>query len=119
MPVFAYEIDFGDVSSATTGESTGASHVGQWILTPVVPPLDNNRRVLQNQELAYVTTLARTGDPTADGTPIWPQFQSDTEGEGPRWVMSLSAGADSQATLVSQIRQAHQCAFWDELTPEP
>ena len=119
MPVFAYEIDFGDVSSATTGESMGASHVGQWILTPVTPPLDANRQVLQNQELAYVTTLARTGDPTADGTPIWPQFKSDSEGEGPSWVMSLSVGADSQATLVAQIRQAHHCAFWDELTPEP
>jgi para-nitrobenzyl esterase len=119
MPVFAYEIDFGDVSSATTGQSTGASHVGQWILTPVVPPLDVNRQVLQNQELAYVTTLARTGDPTADGTPIWPQFKSDTDDEQPRMVMSLSAGADSQATLVAQVRQAHHCAFWDEITPEP
>jgi para-nitrobenzyl esterase len=27
MPVFAYEIDFGDVGTALTGESMGASHV--------------------------------------------------------------------------------------------
>jgi para-nitrobenzyl esterase len=118
MPVFAYEIDFGDVSSASTGESMGASHVGQWNLTPVAG-LDVNRQVLQNQELAYVTTLARSGDPTADGTPIWPQFKSDMDEDAPRMVMSLSVGADSQATLVAQIRHAHHCAFWDGLTPEP
>jgi para-nitrobenzyl esterase len=126
MPVFAYEIDFGDVSSATTGESMGASHVGQWILTPVIPPLDVNRQVLQNQELAYVTTLARTGNPTADGTPIWPQFKADRDKDGrfdadddAGFVMSLSAGADSEKKLVAQIRLVHNCDFWDEVTPKP
>jgi para-nitrobenzyl esterase len=119
MPVFEYEIDFGDVSSALAGNPGGASHVGQWNLTPVVPALDVNRQVLQNQELAYVTTLARTGDPTADGTPIWPQFKSDREEDASRLVMSLAAGAGSQRTLATQIRQAHNCGFWDEVTPEP
>jgi para-nitrobenzyl esterase len=118
MPVFAYEIDFGDVSSAATGESMGASHVGQWNLTPVAG-LDVNRQVLQNQEVAYVTTLARTGNPTADGTPIWPEFRSEMDQDEPRMVMSLNVGADSQKTLVGQIRQAHNCGFWDEVTPEP
>jgi para-nitrobenzyl esterase len=120
MPVFEYEIDFGDVSSATSGNPTGASHVGQWNLTPVAAGLDVNRQVLQNQELLYVTTLARTGAPTADGTPIWPQFKAEGENEEqPRMVMSLGAGADSQKTLVAQIRLVHNCAFWDEVTPEP
>jgi para-nitrobenzyl esterase len=119
MPVFEYEIDFGDVSSALTGNPAGASHVGEWVLTPVSPAYDVNRQVLQNQELAYVTTLARTGNPTADGTPIWPQFKSDRDEEAPRWVMSLGAGADSQKTLVAQIRQAHNCEFWDDVTPAP
>jgi para-nitrobenzyl esterase len=119
MPVFAYEIDFGDVGTALTGESMGASHVGSWNLTPVAG-LDANRQVLQNQELAYVTTLARTGDPTGDGTPIWPRFKADTETDDDvksNLVMSLSAGADSQKTLVAQIRFAHRCAFWEEVTP--
>jgi len=40
--VFAYEIDFGDVGTASTGESMGASHVGSWNLTPVAT-LDANR----------------------------------------------------------------------------
>ncbi|HEV3018926.1 MAG TPA: hypothetical protein VGY49_07895 [Burkholderiaceae bacterium] len=62
MPVFEYEIDFGDVSSALAGNPGGASHVGQW---------------------------------------------------------NLAAGADSQRTLATQIRQAHNCGFWDEVTPEP
>jgi para-nitrobenzyl esterase len=119
MPVFEYEIDFGDVSSATTGNPTGASHVGQWNLTPVVAGLDVNRQVLQNQELLYVTTLARTGAPTADGAPIWPQFNAGGDDDQPRMVMSLGAGADSQKTLVAQIRLAHNCAFWDEVTPQP
>jgi para-nitrobenzyl esterase len=121
MPVFAYEIDFGDVGTALTGESMGASHVGSWNLTPVAG-LDANRQVLQNQELAYVTTLARTGDPTGDGTPIWPTFKPDSAADDEAdssMVMSLSAGADSQATLVAQIRLAHHCAFWNEVTPAP
>jgi hypothetical protein len=50
---------------------------------------------------------------------IWPQFNSDTDEDRPRMVMSLSVGADSQATLVAQIRQAHHCAFWDGITPGP
>jgi para-nitrobenzyl esterase len=122
MPVFEYEIDFGDVSTALTGNPTGANHVGAWNLTPVVTGLDVNRQVLQNQELAYVTTLARTGDPTADGTPIWPRFKADTDNGDEAesgLVMSLNAGAGSQKTLVAQIRLAHNCAFWDEVTPEP
>jgi len=41
------------------------------------------------------------------------------EGLGLGLVMSLNAGADSQATLRDQIRFAHQCAFWDSVTPAP
>jgi len=119
MPVFEYEIDFGDVSGALTGESMGASHVGEWVLTPVSPAYDVDRQVLQNQELAYVTTFARTGNPTADGTPIWPKFKADDGDDKAGLVMSLTAGADSQKTLVAQMRLVHNCAFWDEVTPEP
>jgi para-nitrobenzyl esterase len=122
MPVFEYEIDFGDVGTTLTGNPAGASHVGSWNLTPVAG-LDVNRQVLQNQELAYVTTLARTGEPTADGTPIWPKFKADMDNGDDEaksdLVMSLGAGADSQKTLVAQIRLAHNCDFWDEVTPEP
>jgi carboxylesterase type B len=121
MPVFAYEIDFGDVSTALTGNPGGASHVGSWNLTPVAN-LDVNRQVLQNQELLFVSTLARTGNPTAEGTPIWPEFKfnmGNSEGNSGGQVMSLSAGGDSQPMLVSQISMAHNCAFWDSVTPRP
>jgi len=128
MPVFAYEIDYGDPAPARfTGESMGASHVAAWNLTPVAN-LDVNQQVLQKQELAYVTTLARTGNPTADGTPIWPEFKSDMDKDERHdgdddarsgLVMSLNAGADSQKTLVAQIVLAHNCAFWNSVTPKP
>ena len=72
----------------------------------------------------FVSSLARTGNPTADGTPIWPRFRVDGDGDdrdadGQGLVMSLNAGADSQATLRAQIRFAHHCAFWDSITPGP
>jgi para-nitrobenzyl esterase len=122
MPVFAYEIDYGDPwPQRFTGESMGAGHVNAWVLTPVTnATLDVNQQVLQNQELAFVTTLARTGNPTADGTPVWPEFKfnmGSREGNSGGLVMSLNAGADSQKTLVSQISLAHNCAFWHSVTP--
>jgi len=68
-----------------------------------------------------VTSLARTGNPTTSGVPVWHQFKvgGDDEGGGLGLVMSLNAGADSQATLRAQIRFAHQCAFWDSVAPGP
>ncbi|HEY1417096.1 MAG TPA: carboxylesterase family protein, partial [Myxococcaceae bacterium] len=127
MPVFEYEIDYGDPWPARfTGESMGASHVAAWSLTPVAG-LDVNQQVLQNQELLFVTNFARTGNPTGDGVPVWPRFRldqdrdrhSDNDDDGDGLVMSLNAGADSQATLHAQIVRAHHCAFWDEVTPKP
>jgi hypothetical protein len=127
MPVFEYEIDFGDVSTAAPpANPSGASHVGSWNLTPVTPALDANRLELQNQELLYVTTLARTGNPSATGTPIWPQFKPDMDedkkpdgDDAKSLVLSLSAGGDTEQKLVSQIRRVHNCDFWDDVTPKP
>jgi para-nitrobenzyl esterase len=126
MPVFTYLIQYGDPwPQRFTGESMGAGHVNAWVLTPVVTPtLDVNQQVLQNQELAFVTSLAHTGAPTATGTPIWPRFRvdgdhGDDDAQGLGLVMGLNAGADSEATLSSQIRMAHQCAFWDTISPGP
>ena len=128
MPVFEYEIDYGDPWPARfTGESMGASHVAAWSLTPVAN-LDVNQQLLQKQELAFVTTFARTGNPTGDGTPVWPRFHfdrehsnrgddDDTTGRG--LVMSLNAGGDSQATLRAQMSMVHHCDFWDQVTPPP
>lgn len=127
MPVYTYLIQYGDPwPQRFTGESPGAGHVNAWVLTPVTNPatgLDVNQQVLQNQELRFVSSLAYTGAPTADGGPIWPRFRVEHDGDGDRddlgLVMALNAGADSEATLSAQIRMAHQCAFWDSISPGP
>ncbi len=118
MPTFSYEIDYGDPwPQRFTGESMGAGHLNAWVLTPVTnATLDVNQQVLQNQELAFVTTFARTGNPTGDGTPIWPQFKFEMSGTTGQ-VLSLNAGGDSQATLLARIALAHNCAFWDSVAP--
>ncbi len=121
MPIYQYLIEYAAPwPPAYTGVPSGAGHVRAWALTPVLPSetlpngLDNNQQVLQDEELAHVSAFARTGNPTADGTPIWPQLRF---GESGGMVLSLNAGGSSQATSVSEIRRVHHCAFWDELTP--
>jgi len=117
MPAYMYLIEYAAPwPPAYMGIPSGAGHVRAWALTPVLPSttlpngLDNNQQVLQDEEIAHVSALARTGNPTADGTPIWPQF---TEG----LVLSLNAGGSSQAASVAELSRVHNCAFWDALTP--
>ncbi len=113
MPVYGYEIDDNDIPPYTQTVPVGASHVGAWFLTPVSPALDANQQVLQNQEVGYVTTFARTGNPSTQGAPIWPRFRpSGAE-------MSLQPAGDSQAMPVSVIKQIHNCGFWDRIAPRP
>lgn len=111
MPVYGYEMDNGDPPPTAT-TPTGSRHVGSWYLTPTVG-LDANQQVLQQQEVAYVTTLARTGHPTAQFTPVWPEF--NTTGD----LLSLAPGADSQSMSVTQIELDHNCGFWDKISPRP
>jgi para-nitrobenzyl esterase len=121
MPVYGYEIDNGDppgevggVGAATT--PTGAAHVAAWDLTPVAAGLDANMQVLQAQEVEDVTTFARTANPTAPNTPVWPRFKNNGSDST---EMSLGPGADSQAMSISQIADNHNCGFWDKVTPKP
>jgi para-nitrobenzyl esterase len=115
MPVHAYEIDASDLPPyATSGAAAGASHVGAWYLTPVSPALDANQQVLQDTELGEVTAFARSGDPTAQGTPAWPRFTS----AGPQ-VMSLQPAGDSAAVAAAELSAQHNCGFWDRLAPRP
>lgn len=125
MPVFQYLIEYAAPwPPAYTGVPSGAGHVRAWVLTPVLPSatlpngLDNNQQVLQKEELAHVSAFAHTGNPTADGTPIWPEFRFDESARDGQ-VLSLNAGGSSQATAMSQIRAVHNCDFWDKLTPKP
>jgi para-nitrobenzyl esterase len=115
MPVYAYEIDDNDLPPYTVGgTAAGASHVGAWYLNPVSPALDANQQVLQNQEVAYVTTFARTGNPTANGAPVWPQF---SRGEAP--VMSLQPAGDTELVTTAELSAQHNCGFWDRIAPNP
>ncbi|MGB0097231.1 MAG: carboxylesterase family protein [Solirubrobacteraceae bacterium] len=99
MPVFGYEIDDNDIPpyAAAGGVAAGASHVGAWFLNPVDPPLDANQQVLQNQEIEYVTAFARTGNPTTNGAPVWPQSNPANAEE-----MSLQPAGDSE--VVTALR---------------
>jgi para-nitrobenzyl esterase len=112
MPVYGYEMDDGDPPPNTQTVPAGAQHASDpWDLTPTTG-LDANMQVLQQQEVAYVTTFARTGDPTAPNTPIWPQFTTGN-------LLSLAPGGDSESMSIAQIEQIHNCGFWDRIAPTP
>ena len=119
MPTYAYEIDDNDIppyAAAGVGVvAPGASHVGAWFLNPVTPALDANQQVLQDQEIAYVTTFARTGNPSATGTPPWPRFNAQDNPE----EISLQPAGDTEPVTVAEIAAQHNCAFWDRIAPKP
>ena len=111
MPVYGYEMDDGDPPPNTQTVPAGAQHASDpWDLTPTTG-LDANMQVLQQQEVGYVTTLARAGDPTAPNTPIWPEFKTGN-------LLSLAPGGDSESMSIAQIEQIHNCGFWDRIAPK-
>jgi para-nitrobenzyl esterase len=115
MPVYGYELDDDDIppyaATGTANTPAGASHVGAWFLNPVSPALDANQQALQDEEVASVTHFARTGNPSAPGTPEWPQFRpSQSE-------MVLAPAGDSAVMSIYQIMAIHNCGFWDRLAP--
>ena len=115
MPVYGYEIDYGDAPTAsflTPGQPNGSYHVAAWFVFPT-PGLDPNQLVLQQQEVAALTTLAGTGNPTAPNTPTWPSFNTSHE------VMSWAPGADSQVMTTAEMSLDHNCAFWNRISPKP
>jgi para-nitrobenzyl esterase len=120
MPTYAYEIDDNDIPPyAAAGPGVvapGASHVGAWFLNPVTPALDANQQVLQDQEIAYVTAFARSGNPsTATGAPPWPRFNTQ---DNPQEI-SLQPAGDTEPVTVAEISAQHNCAFWDRISPNP
>jgi para-nitrobenzyl esterase len=115
MPVYAYEMDDGSQPGPfylPTDAPVGAFHVVGWNLYPT-SGLDLNEQVLQDQVLAEVTTFARSGSPTAQTTPNWPQFNHS------HLVMSLAPGGDSELMTTAQISLVHNCGFWKGITPNP
>ncbi|MBV9319160.1 MAG: carboxylesterase family protein [Mycobacterium sp.] len=118
MPVYGYEIDDNDIPPyAPAGPGVvapGASHVGAWFLNPVTPALDADQQILQNQEIAYVTTFARTGKPTPTGAPLWPRFDPANPSE-----ISLQPAGDTEVITAAEVSAQHNCAFWDRISPNP
>jgi len=118
MPTYGYEIDDNDIppyAAAGAGVvAPGASHVGAWFLNPTASPLDANQQVLQNQEIAYVTTFARTGKPTPTGAPPWPRFNPANPSE-----ISLQPAGDTEVVTTAEVSAQHNCAFWDRISPNP
>jgi Carboxylesterase family len=73
--------------------------------------LEADQQVLANQVTAERRTFARTGNPTAKGTPVWRRFTTAT-----KEVMSLQPAGDSQITTANSISLDHNCGFWDSLS---
>lgn len=123
IPVYEYQ---GDDTDAPLGSyvdpavPNGEYHIGGYYIFPDVSdqnpdnvtPLDADQQALANQELAQFGAFARTGNPSAAGTPTWPQFTTAKQ-----LVMSWQPGGDDQLTTGSVISLDHNCGFWDSLTP--
>jgi len=117
MPVYGFLMTDNDLPpyTATGARDTpaGAAHDNPWAAfeQPESPPLDADQQVLQDEEIAHLTTFARTGNPTATGFPIWPEFNHSGN------EMELSPAGDSQVMPISQIDANHNCGFWDSISP--
>jgi para-nitrobenzyl esterase len=120
MPVYEYQVNDGNAPpELSTGDPAGSRHVASWFISPRREPaggLDVNQQVLQDQELAAITTFGRTGNPTTHGLPVWPQFKSGT---GAGQVMVLSPGGDTAVMPADAIGEIHNCGFWDRVSPKP
>lgn len=107
IPVYAYEDDDADSPGETL--PLGANHSAINRLVHDAPgSLDANQLALQTQALAQWTGFARTGVPTAPGTPSWTPFSAAGNP-----VMSLQAAGDSVLVPTNEITTQHNCQFWD------
>lgn len=116
--IYSYEMDDTDAPALVPGTypnpalPNGAYHGADILMLfptfPGAPSLDANQQALSDQMTAEWTAFARTGNPTATGTPLWPPFTSPR-----RTVMSLQPAGDSQLTTASQLAAIHHCALWN------
>ena len=117
MPVYGFLMTDNDIppyaATGTIDTPAGAAHDSPWAAyeQPVTPALDANQQTLQDEEIGDLTTFARTGNPTAQGTPLWPEFNHSGE------EMELAPAGDSQTMPISQISANHNCGFWNSIAP--
>ncbi|MFT4277336.1 MAG: carboxylesterase family protein [Rhodopseudomonas sp.] len=115
-----YEFVFGDRDAppvtADPGFEMGAVHSSE--LPYLFPHYDNTRalagpdlkpasQALADQMVAYWTSFAKKGTPSAHGAPAWPQFTGDSQ------VLNLTPGQLGPFDASAQ----HHCAFWKTLYP--
>jgi len=116
VKVYGYEIDDTDAASGGAGSlPQGAFHGAELrLLFPGLiaagTTLDANQQALANQMTAEWTAFGTTGNPTATGTPAWPQFQGHNG-----TVMSLQPAGDSQLVNRQELSAVHNCGLWDRL----
>jgi carboxylesterase type B len=117
MPVYAFLMNDNDIPPYTAfgarDTPAGAAHDSPWASfeQPQATPLDADQQVLQDEEIAHLTTFARTGNPTAQGFPVWPELnRSGAE-------LELAPAGDSEVMPVSEIGAVHNCRFWDAISP--
>jgi para-nitrobenzyl esterase len=117
MPVYGFFSVDNDLppyqATGTRDTPTGAGHDNPWASyeQPQATPLDANQQVYQDEELAHMTTFARTGNPTAQGFPVWPEFNHSAQ------LMDLAPAGDSETMSISQIEADHNCQFWNSISP--
>ena len=116
-PVYGFLMTDNDIppyaATGTIDTPAGAAHDSPWAAyeQPVTPALDADQQTLQDEEIGDLTTFARTGNPTAHGTPPWPEFNHSGE------EMELAPAGDSQTMPISQIAANHNCRFWNSIAP--
>jgi para-nitrobenzyl esterase len=118
--VTVYEFVFGDRDAppvtANPGFEMGAVHSSE--LPYLFPRFSNTAALdgpdlapasqkLADQMMAYWTSFARTGKPSAPGSPAWPPFTSDAA------VMRLDPGRLGAFDAAA----AHKCDFWKAQYP--
>jgi para-nitrobenzyl esterase len=130
---FAYQIDDTDAPLSSPiypnpAVSNGSYHAAEnpmlfsnsTFLPSVIPisQMSVNQQVLARQLKAHWTAFARTGDPTAISTPVWPQFDKQPQKlpgrtKPVKWaLMSLQPAGDSHVTLADTVADDHNCDFW-------
>jgi para-nitrobenzyl esterase len=117
MPVYGFLMNDNDLppyqATGTRDTPAGAAHDNPWnsYETPQATPLDADQQVVQDEEIARMTTFARTGNPTAQGFAVWPEFNRSGD------EMELEPAGDSEVMSISQISVDHNCRFWDSISP--
>jgi para-nitrobenzyl esterase len=117
MPVYGFLMNDNDLppyqATGTRDTPAGAAHDNPWnsYETPQATPLDADQQVMQDEEIARMTTFARTSNPTARGFAVWPEFNRSGD------EMELEPAGDSEVMSISQISVDHNCRFWDSISP--